>query len=115
MILPSFLFGMAHCAVAFSLISAEGNEPGFDKFASAVAQFAAWCAFGMLLMAGTYGLGIFVPAFTAALVLLFRSSGIGQRFVALAPYKMPIGIVALVASVFTWIGVLNLMEELPNV
>ena len=113
MILTAFLIGMTLCALALSLIRAEDAAPS-DKFGAAVAQFSAWCAFGMLLMAGTYGLGLVIPAITAALVLSLRSTSFGQRIAALASFKMPLGIGALVASVVTWIGVLNLMEDIPN-
>lgn len=111
MILTAFLVGMALCAVTLALIAAEDTS---DKFGSAVAMFAAWCAFGMLLMGGTWGLGLVVPAIAAALVLVLRNKTFGARLQALAPYKLPLGVAALLCSVATWIGVLNLMEELPN-
>ena len=114
MILAAFLLGMALCALALSLIAANDEARTTDKFGAAVAQFSAWCAFGMLLMAGTYGLGLVIPAVTAAFVLFLRSTRFGRRISALDPFKMPLGIGALVASVVTWIGVLNLMEDIPN-
>lgn len=114
MILAAFLVGMALCALALSLIRAEDGSRVTDKFGSAVSQFSAWCAFGMLVMAGTYGLGLVLPAAAAATVLVLRSTSFGQRISALSGLKMPLGIGALVASVVTWIGVLNLMEDIPN-
>lgn len=114
MILAAFIIGMALCALVLSLIRVEDSARVTDKFGSAVAQFASWCAFGMLFMAGTYGLGLVVPALAAAAVLVLRSTSFGQRISALASYKMPLGIGALLASVVTWIGVLNLMEDIPN-
>lgn len=111
MILGAFLIGMVLCALTLALIAQEETT---DKFGSAVAMFAAWCAFGMLLMGGTWGLGLVLPAFAAAIVLVARNKKFGQRISALAPYKLPLGVGALVCSVLTWIGVLNLMEELPN-
>ncbi len=113
MILVAFALGMVLCAVVLSLIRAEDGGRTTDKFGSAVTQFSAWCAFGMLIMGGTYGLGLVVPAAAAAAVLILRSSSFGQQISALAPLKMPLGIGALLASVLTWIGVLNLMEDIP--
>ncbi len=114
MILWAFLIGMVLCALALRIIRAEDVARVTDKFGSAVTQFAAWCAFGMLLMGGTWGLGIVIPGLTAAAVIMFRNSDLSPRLPALAPYKMPLGIAALLASVATWIGVLNLMEDIPN-
>ncbi len=111
MILVAFLIGMALCAVTLALIHAEDSG---DKFGSAVAMFAAWCAFGMLLMGGTWGLGIVIPGLIAAVVLVLRTTTFGKALCPLAPYKMPLGIGALVCSVLVWVGVLNMMEGLPN-
>ncbi len=111
MILWGFLIGMALCALTLALIHAEDTG---DKFGSAVAMFAGWCAFGMLLMGGTWGLGIVIPGLAAAAVLVLRTTKFGKAISALAPYKMPLGIGALVCSVAVWLGVLNMMEGLPN-
>jgi hypothetical protein len=113
MIATSFLTGMALCAAAFLLIQAEENRM-VDKFGAAFAKFANWCAFGMLLMAGTYGLGILIPGSIAAVVLVVRTMNFGDRLSALARYKLPAAIGALLCSIVAWIGVLNMMEELPN-
>jgi len=113
MIATSFLLGMALCAAAFLLIRADENRM-VDKFGAAMAMFAAWCAFGMLLMAGTYGLGLLIPGTTAAAVLVVRTLNFGDRLSALARYKLPVAIGALLCSIVAWIGVLNMMEELPN-
>lgn len=111
MILGAFLIGMTLCGITLALIRAEDT---FDKFGSAAAMFSAWCAFGMLLMAGVYGLGLVLPAVAAALVLGLRSTDtFGQKLRALASYKLPLGVGALLCSVAAWIGVLNLMEEIP--
>jgi len=112
MIMWAFVIGMALCAVTLALIHAEDTG---DKFGSAVAMFAAWCAFVMLLMGGTWGLGIVIPGLLGALVLVLRTTNFGARLKPLAPYKMPLGIAALVSSVAVWIGVLNQMEGLPDV
>lgn len=114
MILWAFLIGMVLCALSLRIIRSEDDARGTDKFASAVTQFSAWCAFGMLLIGGTWGLGIVLPGLVAAAVLMFRNSNLSPALSALVPYKMPLGIGALIACVATWIGVLNLMEELPN-
>ncbi|WP_298359822.1 hypothetical protein [uncultured Litoreibacter sp.] len=111
MILAAFIIGMALCAMTLALIHAEDSG---DKFGSAVAMFAAWCAFGMLLMGGTWGLGIVIPGLLAAVVLVLRTTNLGTAISPLAPYKMPLGIGALVCSVLVWVGVLNMMEGLPN-
>ncbi|WP_298293208.1 hypothetical protein [uncultured Litoreibacter sp.] len=111
MILAAFIIGMALCAMTLALIHAEDSG---DKFGSAVAMFAAWCAFGMLLMGGTWGLGIVIPGLLAAVVLVLRTTNFGTAISPLAPYKMPLGIGALVCSVLVWVGVLNMMEGLPN-
>lgn len=111
MILAAFLSGMAFCAVTLALIHAEDSG---DKFGSAVAMFAGWCAFGMLLMGGTWGLGIVIPGLAAAMVLVLRTTTFGEMISPLAPYKMPFGIGALICSVLVWLGVLNMMEGLPN-
>jgi len=111
MIAGAFLIGMVLCGLTLALIKVEDTS---DKFGSAVAMFAAWCAFGMLLMGGTWGLGLVLPAIAAAIVLTLRTDTIGQRLHALAAYKMPLSIGALLCSVATWVGVLNLMEDLPN-
>ena len=111
MILGAFIIGMALCAVTLSLIHTEDSS---DKFGSAVAMFAAWCAFGMLLMGGTWGIGIVIPGLLAALVLMIRTTKFGEMISPLAPYKMPFGIGALVCSGLVWLGVLNMMEGLPN-
>ncbi|SDX10104.1 hypothetical protein [Litoreibacter albidus] len=111
MILAAFLIGMTLCGVTLALIRAEDT---YDKFGSAGAMFSAWCAFGMLLMAGVYGLGLVLPAIAGGLVLALRSTDtFGQRLHALASYKLPLGVGALLCSVLAWIGVLNLMEEIP--
>ena len=110
MIFAAFLIGMALCGVTLALIRAEDT---FDKFGSAAAMFSAWCAFGMLLMAGVYGLGLVLPAIAGGIVLALRTQKFGQRLSALASYKLPLGVGALVCSVLAWIGVLNLMEEIP--
>ncbi|WP_298261104.1 hypothetical protein [uncultured Litoreibacter sp.] len=111
MILAAFLTGMTFCGLALALIRAEDT---FDKFGSAAAMFCAWCAFGMLLMAGLYGLGLVLPAIAGAAVLALRSTDtFGRRLHALASYKLPIGVAALLCSVAAWIGILNLMEEIP--
>jgi len=111
MILGAFLLGMALCGLTLALIHAEDSH---DKFGSAVAMFAAWCAFGMLLMGGTWGIGIVIPGLLAALVLMIRTTKFGAVISPLAPYKMPLGIGALICSVLVWLGVLNMMEGLPN-
>ncbi|PTX57120.1 hypothetical protein C8N43_1786 [Litoreibacter ponti] len=111
MILGAFLIGMVLCALTLALIKVEDTR---DKFGSAVAMFAAWCAFGMLLMGGTWGLGLVLPAIAAAIVLVLRNETFGRSIQALSAYKLPLGVGALVCSVLTWIGVLNLMEDLPN-
>lgn len=110
MILAAFLIGMTLCGITLALIRAEDT---FDKFGSAIAMFSAWCAFGMLLMAGVYGLGLVLPAIAGGLVLVLRTQTFGQRLHALASYKLPLGVGALLCSVLAWIGVLNLMEEIP--
>ena len=114
MILWAFLIGMALCGLTLALIRAEDGARDTDKFGSAVAMFAAWCAFGMLLMGGTWGLGIVIPGLIAAVVLVLRTTTFGKVASPLAPYKMPLGIGALVCSVLVWVGVLNMMEGLPN-
>lgn len=111
MIFWGFLIGMALCALTLSLIAHEGGE---DKFGSAVAMFSGWCAFGMLLMGGTWGLGIVIPGLLGAVVLVLRTTTFGKVISPLANYKMPFGIGALVCSVAVWLGVLNKMEGLPN-
>lgn len=111
MILVAFLLGMVLCAVTLALIVVEDTT---DKFGSAIAMFTAWCAFGMLLMGGTWGLGLVLPAVAAAVVLVLRNETFGNRVRALAAYKLPLSVGALLCSVATWIGVLNLMEDLPN-
>lgn len=111
MILAAFLVGMTLCALTLALIKVEDTT---DKFGSAVAMFAAWCAFGMLLMGGTWGLGLVLPAIAAAIVLVLRNETFGKAVSALAAYKLPLSVGALLCSVATWIGVLNLMEDLPN-
>ncbi len=111
MILVAFLLGMALCGITLALIRVEDT---FDKFGSAAAMFSAWCAFGMLLMAGVYGLGLVLPAIAGGLVLALRSTDtFGHRLSALASYKLPLGVGALLCSVLTWVGILNLMEEIP--
>lgn len=111
MILWAFVIGMTLCAVTLALIHVEDSA---DKFGSAVAMFAAWCAFGILLMGGSWGLGIVIPGVLGAMVLVLRTTKFGKLAAPLAPYKMPLGIAALVSSVAVWIGVLNQMEGLPN-
>lgn len=111
MIVWAFVVGMVFCAVTLALIRAEDTG---DKFGSAVAMFSAWCAFAMLLMGGTWGLGIVIPGLLGAMVLAARTVKFGRLLAPLAPYKMPLGIAALVSSVAVWIGVLNQMEGLPN-
>lgn len=111
MILVAFLLGMTLCGVTLALIRTEDT---FDKFGSAAAMFSAWCAFGMLLMAGVYGLGLVLPAIAGAVVLTLRSTDtFGQWLAALASYKLPLGVGALLCSILAWIGILNLMEEIP--
>ncbi|MEM9432792.1 MAG: hypothetical protein AAGA12_02630 [Pseudomonadota bacterium] len=114
MIFWSFLIGMLFCGLSLTLLHAEGARSG-DKFGSAGTMFSAWCAFGMLLMAGTYGLGLVIPALVAAAVLVLRGSSLGTRIMPIAKYKFPLGVAALLSSVVAWLGVLNLMEEIPNV
>ena len=111
MILWSFIIGMILSGCVLSLIAVEETQ---DKFGSAVAMFAGWCAFGMLLMGGTWGLGIVMPGLIAAAVLVLRTTTLGKMISPLAPFKMPLGIGALVCSVVLWLGVLNRMEGLPN-
>ena len=48
------------------------------------------------------------------LVLMIRTTKFGAVISPLAPYKMPLGIGALICSVLVWLGVLNMMEGLPN-
>ena len=110
MIFIAFLLGMALCSVTHAQIRAEDT---IDKFSSAAAMFSAWCAFGMLLMAGVYGLGLVIPAIVGGLVLALRTQKLGQRLGALASYKLPLGAGALLCSVLAWVGILNLMEEIP--
>lgn len=112
MILAAFLVGMILCALTLALIRAEDPAPR-DKFGSAIAMFAGWCAFGMLLLAGAYGLGIILPAISGAIVLALRTPKFGQAINALAAYKLPFGVGALVCSVIAWVGILNLMEDIP--
>ena len=111
MILGAFLIGMCLCALTLMLIRVEDTS---DKFASAVAMFSAWCGFGMLMIAGLWGLGLPIPLAAGALVLGLRFTNLGNRLPAFAAYKMPLGVAALVACVATWIGVLNLMKEFSN-
>lgn len=113
MIVASLLFGMIFCAVAFLLIKAEETLM-VDKFGAAMTMFVSWCAFGMLLMAGTFGLGLLIPGTVAASVLVVRTINFGDRLSALARYKLPAAIGALLCSIVAWIGILNMMEELPN-
>lgn len=114
MILLSFLLGMVLCGLTLALLH-EDDARMTEKFGAAGASFSAWCAFGMLIMAGLYGLGLVLPALAAITVLIARKSRVSQRLSPLAPYKLPLGIGALLGSILTWIGVLNLMEDLPNV
>lgn len=114
MIATSFLLGMAFCAAAFLLIKADDGRM-VDKFGAAAASFIAWCAFGMLIMAGTYGLGLLVPGTASAAVLMLRQMNFAKRLTPFATYKLPLSLAALVSSLAAWIGVLNLMEGLPNV
>jgi hypothetical protein len=113
MIAASFFIGMALCAAAFLLIRADASRM-VDKFGAAIALFTSWCAFGMLLMAGTYGLGLLIPGTTAAAVLVVRTTKFGNKLTAFARYKLPAAIGALLCSLVAWIGVLNMMEVLPN-
>lgn len=113
MILWGFLIGMVFCAAALSLLYVNDHRVA-DKFGSAGTMFTAWCAFGMLLMAGTYGLGLLIPGLVAATVLVARKSRLGQWLSPLSPYKLPLGVAALICSIVAWLGVLNLMKELPN-
>lgn len=112
MILAAFLLGMILCTLTLALIRAEDNAPR-DKFGSAVAMFTGWCAFFMLLMAGAYGLGLVLPAIAGAIVLALRTPKFGKAIIALAIYKLPLGVGALICSVVAWVGILNLMEEIP--
>lgn len=111
MILTGFLIGMALCGMVLALLQLEDSH---DKFGSAVAMFCGWCAFGMLLMGGTWALGIVIPGLAAAAVLVFRTLKFDGAVRPFSPYKMPLGIAALVSSVVVWVGVLNKMEGLPN-
>jgi hypothetical protein len=111
MILAAFLIGMTLCGATLALIRVEDT---IDKFGSAGAMFSAWCAFGMLLMAGAYGLGLVLPAIAGGAVLALRSTDtFGQQISSLASYKLPLGVGALLCSVLAWIGIMNLMEEIP--
>lgn len=128
MILAAFLVGMALSGITLLLIRAEdGAAP--DKFGSAVAMFCGWCAFAMLLAAGTYTMGIVLPTLLGAAVLVarfynlgaykpgsynFGSYNFGDAMGALAQYKLPLGVGALLCSATAWIGILNLMEGIPN-
>ncbi|MEP5761990.1 MAG: hypothetical protein ABJ327_22290 [Litoreibacter sp.] len=113
MIEASFLLGMAFCAAAFLLIKADDGRM-MDKFGAAAASFITWCAFGMLLMAGTYGMGLLIPGAAAAGVLISRQLNLAKRLTPFANYKLPLSVAALLASITAWIGVLNLMEEIPH-
>lgn len=113
MIVTSFVLGMGLCSVAFLLIQAEETVI-VDKFGAASATFVAWCAFSMLLMAGLYGLGIILPTLVGACVLASRKLKFSEGFAPFAKHKMPAAIGALLCSVGAWIGVLNLMEDIPN-
>jgi hypothetical protein len=104
---------MALCAVAFLLIRAEESVI-LDKFGAAVSSFITWCAFAMLLMAGTYGTGIVLPGIAGACVLTVRTMNFSERLTPFAKHKLPVAIGALLCSVVAWIGVLNLMEDFPN-
>lgn len=115
MILVAFIIGMILCGAVLAILHAERSEGVDDKFGSAVAMFAGWAAFGMLIMGGTYALGLLIPGALAAAVLVLRTSKFGQVLSPLAPMKLPLSIGALIASLLTWIGVLNLMEDIPNV
>ena len=113
MILGGFVIGMILAGLTLAIIH---HEPAklTDKFGSAVAMFAGWCGLFMLVMAGTYGLGLIIPALLTALVLTLRTSKLGAWALPLAPYKLPLGVGTLFCSVAAWIGVLNLMEDIPN-
>lgn len=111
MILWAFLIGMTLCGLTLVLITADDSS---DKFASAVAAFCGWCAFGMLILGASWGIGLVIPGLIGALVLILRHEKIGARISPLAPYKMPLGIASLISSVVMWLGVLNKMEGLPN-
>lgn len=113
MILWGFLVGQLLCGLGLALLNSQPERLD-DKFGSAVAAFSLWCAFGMLMMAGTYGLGLLIPGLSGAAVLTLRKAPIGAAVAPLAPHKIPLGLGALVASVVTWLGVLNLVKELPN-
>lgn len=113
MIVWGFLIGQLLCGLGLALLKSQ-SERMDDKFGSAVAAFSLWCAFGMLMMAGTYGLGLLVPGLVGAAVLMLRTAPVGRYLTPLAGYKIHLGLGALVASVVTWLGVLNLIEELPN-
>ena len=105
---------MVLCCVTLALLRVDDARMT-DKFGAAGAAFSAWGAFGMLIMAGVYGLGLVIPGLAALAVLAARKSNLGHWLSPLAHYKLPLGIGALLGSILTWIGVLNLMEDLPNV
>lgn len=113
MIVSAFVLGMLLCGLTLSLLRVPASASE-DKFGSAIAMFCAWCAFGMLLMAGLYGLGLVIPGLAAAAILIGLKFDFGERLQPLVSYKLPLGIGAILCSVFAWIGILNLLEELPN-
>ena len=113
MISTAFFLGMFFCAAAFLFTRADTARM-VDKFGAALTMFISWCAFGMLLMAGTYGLGLVIPALTASAVLVVRTLNFGDGLSALTRYKLPAAIGALLSSLVAWVGILNMMEEIPN-
>lgn len=113
MIVTGFAIGM--CLSGLTLLILRQTEFATDdKFGSAIASFAAWCAFGMLVIAGSFALGLLIPGLAAAAILTVLRFDFGHRLRPIARYKLPLGVGAVLCSVLTWIGILNLLEELPN-
>jgi len=113
MIVTAFTLGMCLCGLTLVILRSP-NSASDDKFGSAIASFSAWCAFAMLLIAGVYALGLIIPALAGAAVLTGLQLDFGDRLDPVAAYKLPFGVGAVLCSVLTWIGILNLLEELPN-
>lgn len=113
MIVTAFVLGMCLSGLTLAIVR-QRDYATDDKFGSAIASFAAWCAFGMLLIAGMYALGLVIPAVTGAAVLTVMRFDFGGRLWPVADYKLPLGVGAVLCSVLTWIGILNLLEDLPN-
>ncbi len=111
MIVSAFVLGMLLCGLTLALLRVPASATE-DKFGSAIAMFCAWCAFGMLLMAGLYGLGL--PALGGAAVLVGLKLNSGEWLGPLVQFKLPLGVGAIMCSVLAWIGILNLLEEIPN-